>query len=57
MKQFFIVEVNVPHDQYGFESDELAESLSFICNPGVKFHVTSVIERVNVARIESMLKE
>lgn len=55
MKQIFIVEVNTPHDQYGIEPDEI-----ILLNPfqnDIKFKVRPVEDRVDIARIEYLLKE
>ena len=57
MKQIFVVEVNVPYDQYGLESDDLLETLQLSHNPEVKFRVAEITERVDIARIESMLRD
>jgi hypothetical protein len=57
MKQIIVLEINIPHDQYGFEPDELAESIASICNPEVRFHATAITERADIARIESMLRD
>ena len=78
MKQIFVVEVNVPYDQYGLESDDLLETLQLSHNPDdqyglesddlletlqlshnpeVKFRVAEISDRVNITRIESMLRD
>lgn len=47
MKQVFIITVNIPHDQYGLEADELQETLTKSHDPHTKFKVIPV-ERENV---------